>query len=117
MAASDLINLSAPTCDRVRPMRSRIAITTRRLPGRFSASRRSPRSAARFSGRTWPPKWAPSISISRPLPPIRSLLMQAAQRPLAQAAATSIHFWTPIMRLQPWKATKATWAVSFPAIT
>src|SRR5947209_8658140 len=46
--------------------------TTRRLPDWFSASRRSIRSAARFSGRTWPPNQAPSISATRPSPPMRN---------------------------------------------
>jgi hypothetical protein len=44
------------TCARVRPPRSRMATTTWRVPVWFSVSRRSTRSAARFSGRMWPPK-------------------------------------------------------------
>ena len=44
------------TWGNVRPSRSRITTTTLRFPDWFSASRRSIRSAAKFSGRTWPPK-------------------------------------------------------------
>src|SRR4051812_6681255 len=47
---------AANTCAKVRPPRSHMATTTRRLPDWVSASRRSIRSAARFSGRMWPPK-------------------------------------------------------------
>ena len=43
-------------CQRAAAAGSRIATTTCRLPDRFSASRRSIRSIARFSGRIWPPK-------------------------------------------------------------
>ncbi len=61
----------ANTCANVRPRRSRIT-TTRRLPDWFSDRRRSIRSAAWFSGRTWPPKYAPQVSATRPSPPICS---------------------------------------------
>ncbi len=45
----------ANTCANMRPRRSRITTTTRRLPDRVSDRRRSIRSATRFSGRAWPP--------------------------------------------------------------
>src|SRR3954471_4835302 len=73
IAASSLTNTAGSVPPRLVPAsaRSRITTTTWRLPLLFSARRRSLRSSFRSSGRTGPPKQAPSTSTCRPAPPSR----------------------------------------------
>jgi len=73
----------ANTWGNVRPSRSRITTTTLRFPDWFSASRRSIRSAAKFSGRTWPRNRRRRFR--RPFPRRRSSI-RATPRPSLRAA-------------------------------
>ena len=89
----------AKTLGKVGPPRSRITTTTLRFPDGFSPSRRSIRSAARWLGRTCPPKYAPSISAVFPSPPIVNPRMAQAIASRSLCAKTNaVLYGTPRSR-------------------